>query len=372
MGAFRAGVPALAKNTRLPPTSKLALSALQWVALGSAVLCGLAIALGTYPDAIASSGAVGILLPLGVGVVVACSLGAGWHFTLGIAAHAEETHRKALSAVLGVGLCAIGCATSAWFLTSKIGGASAVQAYQLDYVQKLREALDTVSVNAAAEQGLVAAIETGGGSLAATAESENSSGLFSGKRGKSVVYRTLADAADSLARMATKLQTIADDRDEQLTEAKRSLDEATRAVATHDAAQFESAATKAANEISAADRTHLTTTASSLGIGVSADYARVPIAAAFSEISKVAALVNENRRDVSVPIYEPISAKDAVITNPPVLAWVASLLVEALPLLMLCVLVVLGREERDDDDDSQAPPAPVTELRPRTKLVAAE
>ncbi len=158
MGALRAGVSALAKIRPAPPerkTSKLALSALQWVALGSAVLCGFAIALGTYPDAIASSGAVGILLPLFVGVVVACGLGAGWHFTLGIAAHAEETHRKALAACLGVGLCAIGCATSAWFLTSKIGGASALQAYELAYVQKLREAATVVGANAAGEQGLV-------------------------------------------------------------------------------------------------------------------------------------------------------------------------------------------------------------------------
>ncbi len=364
----------MARIRPAPPerkTSKLALSALQWVAGGQSAVTGLAVAGGVYPDAMASGGALGVVLACCLGLLVAGGLGTLWHHVLGLASHshADEPHKKALAACLGVGLCLIGCATSAWFLTSKIGGASAVQAYQLDYVKALREALDTVSVNAASEQELVAAIETGGGSLRATAESENQSGLYSGKRGKSVVYRTLSDAADSLARMATKLQTIADDRDEQLTEAKRSLDEATRAVATHNAAQFESAATKAANEISAADRTRLTATASSLGIGVSADYARAPITAAFGEIGKVARLTSENRRDVSVPVYAPIDAKAAVISNPPVLAWIAALLIEAIPFYGLLVLIVLWRDERDDDETASAP---VTELRPRPSLVAAE
>ena len=350
-------------------TSKLALSAVQWVALGSSALCGLAIGLGIYPDALASCGAVGFILPLVVAAIVACGLGTGWHFTLGIAAHAEETHKKALAVCLGVGLCAIGCATSAWFLTSKIGGVSAVQAYQLDYVQKLRDALDTTEANAAAEQSLVAAIEMGGNALTGTAKSDDVAGVISGKRGKSIVYRSLSDAAESLATMARKLQTIANDRDEQLAEAKHSLDEATRAIAAHDATQFESAAMKAANGISTADRTRLTATASSLGIGVSADYARTQITAAFAEVGKVARLTSENRRDVSVPIYVPIDAKAAVITNPPVLAWIAALLIEAIPLIGLAILLVLWRDERDDEETASAP---VTELRPRPSLVAAE
>jgi len=50
--------------------------------------------------------------------------------------------------------------------------------------------------------------------------------------------------------------------------------------------------------------------------------------------------------------------------------WSAAALLEMLPLLMFCVLLLLPREERDDD--SEAASAPVTELRPRPSLVAAE
>jgi hypothetical protein len=308
----------------------------------------------------------------GVGIVAACGLATGWHYTLNIGAHAEEPHKKALAAVLGVALCGIGAATSAWFLAEKIGGASALQTYQLAYVRKERAALDTAEANAAAEQGLLATIEAREAALRSKAESEDAAALISsGKRGKGVVYRTLNDAADSLANMATKLQSIAGERDEKLADAKRTLGEATRAIAAHDAAQFETAATRAATEISAADRMRLTATASGLGNGVTTDYARAPIAAAFGEIIKVARLTNNNRLEVRLPVYVPIDAKEAVKTFPPVLAWTAALLIETIPLILLGVLLVLWREERDDDDE-QAPPALLAEPRQRPTLVASE
>jgi hypothetical protein len=321
---------------------------------------------------VASSGAFGGILAVAVGIVAACGLATGWHYTLGVAAHAVEPHKKAQAFVLGVFLCGIGAATSAWFLAEKIGGASALQTYQLGHVQELHKAYDTVGANVASEQGLLAAIEAGGTALRNTAESENAAALISsGKRGKGVVYRTLNDAADNLASMATKLQSIAGERDEKLTDAKRTLSEATRAIAARDAAQFESAASRAATEISAADQMRLTTTVSGLGNGVTTDYARTPIAAAFGEINKVARLANSNRREVTVPVYVPIDAKEAVKTNPPVLAWLAALLIEAIPLILLAVLLVLWREERDDADE-QAPPATIAEPRPRPTLVATE
>ena len=365
----------MAKTPRLPPErdiSKFALNSIRWVALGSSGLSGLALGSGTYPDAVASSGAFGGVLAVAVGIVAAGGLATGWHYTLGIASHAEEPHKKALAAVLGVGLCGIGAATSAWFLCEKIGGASALQTYQVGYVQELRNAHDTVGANGAAEQGILAAIETGGAALRSKAESEDAAALISGKRrGKGVVYRTLNDAADNLANMATKLQSIAGERDEKLTDAKRTLDEATRAIAARDAAQFETAATRAATEISAADRMRLAATASGLGSSQTSDYARAPIAATFDEIRKVTRLANNNRREVMVPVFVPIDAKEAVKTNPPVLAWMAALLIETIPLILLAVLLVLWREERDDNDE-QAPPASIAEPRPRPTLVASE
>ena len=63
----------------------------------------------------ASSGAFGGVLAVAVGIVAAGGLATGWRVP-GIASHAEEPHKKALAAVLGVGLCGIGAATSAWFL----------------------------------------------------------------------------------------------------------------------------------------------------------------------------------------------------------------------------------------------------------------
>src|SRR5271168_554866 len=169
------------------PTSKTGLKPVRGVALGAASVCALSVAVGTYPDALASGGALGCLIPLGASVVVGAGIGTGWHYVLGLAAHAKETgetHKKALAACLGGALVAIGCATSAWFLTSIIGGATAVQGYELAYVEKLRHAADVVAVNAGFDQGLVSAIESGGNAIHATAESECRAGaaraLFTG------------------------------------------------------------------------------------------------------------------------------------------------------------------------------------------------
>ena len=361
------------------PTSKRGLALARCVALGSSALCGLAVGLGTYPDVTASAGPMNFVLPFALAPVIAFGLAASWHFVLGLAAHANELHKQAIAVGLGVALFSVGCGTSAWFLCSKLGGASALQAYQLDHVQKLKDAAEIVAVNSASEQGLISAVDAGATALRATAEAEGSTGLLSGRAGKSVVYQSLMNAAQSVSAMSRSLKQQAEDRDEGLTRAEHNLSDASRAVAARNAAQFEEHVARAASQISAADKVRLTAAASGLGVGlVVADKARPAVDMAFAEIGRAAHGVGENRRDVSVPIYVPIGAKEAVITNPPTLAWIASILIEALPFAMLGILLALWREERDGNnelrDGDEPLPATLVPPTPRARptLAAAE
>jgi hypothetical protein len=362
-------------SPRLPPerpASKFGLNLAHWVAGLGAGATSLAIFLGIFPDAIASAEPLNFLLPFIVAPVAGFGLAVSWFFVLGIAAHAEETHRKGLAAALGFALFLIGCGTSAHYLAAIIGGASAIQAYQEDYTGKLKSGGEVVAINAAAEQGLIGAVNASAVAMRSSAASEKDSGLLSGKPGANVVYHTLLNAAESLSKMASSLEKAAHARDEQLTRAARNLAEASHAIATRDAAQFSEAATRAATDIAAAGKINLASMTEGLGIGlIVAEQARADVATTFDQIDKRAAQVSETRRAVSVPVYVPVGAKKAVLTNPPPFAWIASILIEALGLIQLAVLLVLWREERDDAAE-QAPPVSVAEPRPRPTLVAVE
>jgi hypothetical protein len=349
-------------SPRLPPerpASKFGLTLAHWVAGLGAGATSFAIFLGIFADVIAGAEPLNFLLPFIVAPVAGFGLGVGWWFVLGIAARAEETHRKGLAAALGFVLFLIGCGTSAHNLAAIIGGASATQAYQEDYLGKVKSGGEVVAVNAAAEQGLIGAINAGAVAMRSSAESEKDSGLVSGKHGASVVYHTLLNAAESLSKMASSLEKAARARDEQLTRAGRNLAEASHAIATRDAAQFSEAATRAATDIAAAGKVNLASMAEGLGIVlIVTEQARAAVATTFDQIAKSAAQVGETRRAVAVPVYVPVGAKKAVLTFPPPFAWIASILIDALGLIMLlAVLLVRWREERDDDDDEQAPPA---------------
>ena len=375
MGALRAGVSALAKIRPAPPerkTSKFALKYAHYVGGGTAATCALATGVGIFSETAATNGPLGLLMATVSGLVLGGGLGATWFYLHDVASHAKpnEAEKKALASVLAVGCVAIGIGTSGAFLARTISGASALQAYETSYVEKLQTSIDTVAANAADEEGLIAAVERGGQSLHATGRSEDQAGLVSNKRNKGPIYRSLNDAGDSLAAAAVKLQGIADERDAQLTEAKRELDDATHAIAARDNEKFESAAARAEDKVSAAAKTHLGTTAATLSAGVTASEARASIDAELGQIGKVARFVAEDRRAVAIPVYRRISETQATIEEPQMVGWSAAALLEMLPLLMFCVLLLLPREERDDD--SEAASAPVTELRPRPSLVAAE
>jgi hypothetical protein len=365
-------------NSRPPdrPCSKFTLAAVRWTSLGSAGLCALAVGSSLYHEVAAADGPLGVLLAVAVALVIATSLAVLWHGTLGIASHAEEPHKMALSVCLGGALCLFGIATSAWFLAALIGGASSVQSHQLDYVRELRNTADFVALNDALDEGITATFEAGATAMQASADAESTTGLLSGTRGKSVVYKSLVNLGDSMLATTRTLRGLAHERGDDLARAARNLTEAEHAAAARNEGQFEEAVSRAAGEIAAADKIRLTAAARNFGIGLYVvSVARPVVDGVLKEINNAVTRADDSRREVSVPGFVPMDSKEAVRANPPLLAWTAAIFCELAPFLSLCLLLVLWRNRHDDDEDrhdgAEALPVPGFANIPRSRPTLA-
>jgi hypothetical protein len=360
---------------RQPPpreTSKLALLSLRAVALGNCALCTGAVALGTYPEALAEGGA-NVVLPLGAAAVLGIGLGTAWHFILGIASHAEkgETHKKALAACLGAVLCGVGFGTSAWFLASKIGGASAVQSVRLEHVRKLSDGLNVAALNAGSEQGLIASLDGGASALKSSAAREAKGTGASGRVGEKAVYESLMILAESISDTANAMRDGKKRRDDLLASGERNIAEAAKAAtAGSDGTAFQQAATRAGRAIADADNIHLRDYAGNIGGGVVvAAKARPIVDDVISRMKQALDRAEDSRRPLALPVFVPVTAKEAVILNPPPLAWIAAGVIEFLPLIGLSILLLLWREHDDDDrrGGGEAPAPVVIPPAPRPR-----
>lgn len=359
------------------PTSQgNALALARCVSIACSVACGVAVFLGIFPHSESNTGALSYVLPFIAPPILAFGMAAAWHVVHGVGAHATELHRQVVALAFGAGLFLVGCFTSAWFLAAKIGGAGAIEAYQHQAIERLKRAGEVVAGNAAADAGLLAAVEHGGDALRIAAVSEDKAGVVArGKTGRGVAFRGLSDAAESMARIASDMRQQAGTRGELLAAAQTAMSEAERDAATGDAAGFEQAFAKASETLNAAEKIRLSAAASSLGIGWAVDRSAAPhVNATLQEIEKVRQLSNSNRRAIAIPVYTAIDDRQAVLKAPQPLAWIAAVMIEALPLAMLGLLLLLWREETPEQETWLPPlyaPTPRGETRTAT-LVAAE
>lgn len=335
-----------------PSSQGNALALARCVSIACSVACGVAVFLGIFPQTAGNAGALSYVLPFIAPPILAFGMAAAWHVVHGLGAHATELHRQVITLAFGAGLFLVGCSTSAWFLAAKIGGAGAIEAYQNQAVERLKRAGEVVAGNASADAALLAAVEHGGDALRIAAVSEDKTGVVArGKTGKGVAFRGLSDAAESMAKVASDMRQQAGERADLLTAAQTALGEAERDAATGDAAGFEQAFAKASETLNAAEKIRLSAAASSLGIGWAVDRSAAPhVNATLQEIEKVRQLSNSNRRAIVIPVYTAIDDRQAVLNVPQPLAWIAAVMIEALPLAMLGLLLLLWREETPEQE----------------------
>jgi hypothetical protein len=126
------------------PTSQTHLTLARVSALATSCAAAFAVGLGISSEAFASGGGY-IALPFVAAAVVALLLTAGWHVTLGYAAHTRDVHERAIGFGFGVVLFLIGVGCSGWFLASMLGGNAALQAQQHDYIDRLTAAMNVAA-----------------------------------------------------------------------------------------------------------------------------------------------------------------------------------------------------------------------------------
>jgi hypothetical protein len=351
------------------PTSRTHLTLARVAALATSCAAAFAVGLGISSDAFASGGGY-IALPFVAAAVVALLLTAGWHVTLGYAAHTREVHERAIGFGFGVALFLIGVGCSGWFLASMLGGNAALQAQQHDYLDRLTAAMNVAAANAASERNIVSALDSAAGNLDKTANAEGSNGIVSGRVGQKVVYTALKNAAASMASMRAALGAKGEERDELLARARDAIREALRASASHDAALFQESTANAASAIAAANAIRFAPALAGLGNGLATNQARAVIDESVNNVHSAALVISKQRRTVDIPVYEPIDAKHAILSHPQPLAWVVAIVIEILPLVMLGLLLALWR---DDEQDSNVEALQDFErARPRILPVPAE
>ena len=311
------------------------------VGFGAALSVGIALCLGSYVDIVASDGPANFILPFIIAFVVAGGLGAGWHVVLAMGAQAATTQAKSIVFAIGFGFTVIGVSTSAWFLAGKIGGSPAIQTHQTIYLGKLVQAERLVAANHAVEVDLLQQTKTNVGTLESDAVAEGKFGKFSGKAGYKGLYETLKNAANALLRTFNTLKSVDSKRRRLLGEARQQIENATEAVAERDSEVFKKSASRAASLTAEADRMRLSGLVRGLSIGSASGDAGQAIRSAARGIGDKADEVASRQRPVIIPLYIPMDAKTAVVAYARPLPWLMAILLEALPLMMLLLLITL-------------------------------
>ncbi len=170
--------------------------------------------------------------------------------------------------------------------------------------------------------------------------------------------------------MSAALGSKGEERDDLFAHARDDIRDAMRASAAHDTAMFQESTADAASTIAAANAIRFAPGLAGLGNGLAPNYAHGVIDAAVSNVHSAALVISKQRRAVDIPLYEPIDAKQAILSHPQPLAWIVAVVIELLPLVMLGLLLALWRDEEKQPD---AEPVQNAERpRPRVMAVPAE
>jgi hypothetical protein len=365
-------------------TSYEALPLAQWFAAFASIVVAGGTFMGIFPQNPATADIFHLVLPCLVAPLVAVCFAYGWHHWLAVCAEDAPTRKHVIALCFGALMTAAGIALSGINLVSFLEGDKAQSAYQQEGLEKLRQVGAVVKANAADEAPLLASVEQGAGALRTSAASENNRSVVrKTKPGMGSTFNSVSDAALNVEKVfATMRQQVAE-RDRLLKAAETALGEARRASEAGDADKFADAYGRAAAAVGNADKIHLSSTASAIGLGLALDRASAPfVNETFANIDKVRLSVNSDWRPVVVPNFESITAHQAVRRNPgsSFLGWATSFVVEILPWSFMPILLTLARRKHDDDEapeqDTWLPPFVATRSEPRPNhpptLVAAE
>jgi hypothetical protein len=323
------------------------------MALVASVLTGLGVFWGLHGVLAAEGGPAAWLIPLGAAIAIGCLLGAAWHYVLGMARYARSAGAIALVLAMGVLLTGISIATSAWWLTSALGGGMALRHHHQIQFENYVAALDGMQSQARVDRKLLLEIATTRNILQQALDDERRDGSITGKTGSGPVVRELQVMLNALDDHHAALAKIPDEREALVARARTAIDEARRASAGGD----ETGVARALGETS-----HFITEAAGLdmvyqasAIPATLNSGQPPVRSAVDHLRPAISDALRDRVPVAVPHYQPTTRAAAVLDHAAhvAAAWAVAIALDCLVLALLCVLLVRANLDRTVPPDNR-------------------
>jgi hypothetical protein len=291
----------------------------------------------------------GGVIPIVTAIVVAGAFFTLWDTLCCQVPAFRAPHRRIAGVALGVILMAITIAASSWFIAAAIGGEAALAVHEEAFVVAVQAELDKAAANARAEKAIYTKVIEIEAAWRGETKREARFGTQSGKQGDGPVTMLYAGAADSLLRLA---QGLADKNNESESVQRSLLDLIKAMRQAPGQAEFIQKATEATALLVKLDGISGVADARNFGI-VAVDTRpgdlKLQVDNLTEELRRAAKGVEDKRRKVEPVFYAPMRGTLAIIEYPSASpgAWIVGVAVDAIPFLVLILLVLITGEAHE-------------------------
>ncbi|UYN93729.1 MAG: hypothetical protein KIT25_16950 [Enhydrobacter sp.] len=318
-------------------------------------------------------GVEGVVIPVVMALTVCFVLAMLWHCMVDVVPRLADPGRRRLGLVLAGVLTVAAMCISSWFVTTAIGGRDAVRIDMAEKTETFRRVLDIVTANAQAEQAVVPEVARTAAEMKALADGEQQRGQLSGRPGKGPVVDALRRAAATYTAVVDEANGLRERISALRTQASNQLKAMDQIIGGGDGTaeaqrKFATAVGEFRQKVAEIDSWSLLPSMRRLGLaelpavgtGSGQNDAIAAIHATFAqrsdELTRKVDAVAVQRKEVPVIANRPIKAGEAVVEHfeRVVPAWCVGIAIDAMPLLLLLVLVISALEDAAREQAQQA------------------
>ena len=299
---------------------------------------------GLWPSAMAAPGPMSRVLPVILCLGITICLGSVWKVIFHHAARTKSLLWGSIWLLLAVLALGASIGTSGRYMAALVDGAGAIQEHERDYRYQLEQATSDIGAHVYEERPLIGILEAATANLRAVQDSERRLGAVSGKAGDRGVTDTIGRQVSALATLTSKLKDLDQRRVDYLMDVERRSMDALIALSNYDEAGFREQMGSAVQILKKAEAINLLDITAGLGTGMVIDAARGPFDQIKRQIDDFVTKVREQRHPVVIPVFVPMTDKNAVMAYPPVAAWILAIMVESFPFFMAVALLLSNLE----------------------------